>query len=153
MYIYIRKNNFQPHGYTRVQAFYLNLSKIYSQPNTEKHIYTRLSQSNLPRLLYRAWIAFTQFFLFMIYVYVRHRGNKKGDYYIALMYQMQIPGRVVLFRRDFRFPHFPRLDWPFSRDQLLHPLKYVHDDSYDLLFELIARAYSTGTTLLLTPRS
>lgn len=57
-------------------------------------------------------------------------------------------------RRYFRFLHLPRLDWSFSR-LVAHPLKYIRAWRYFLMIynpKFIARAYSTGTTLLLTPK-
>lgn len=56
-------------------------------------------------------------------------------------------------RRYFRFLHLPRLDWSFSR-LVAHPLKYMHDEIFlrPISPKFIARAYSTGTTLLLTPK-
>lgn len=59
-------------------------------------------------------------------------------------------GWAMSIRRYFRFLHLPRLDWSFTRlvAHLLSTCMTIF--SYDLYPKFIARAYSTGTTLLLT---
>lgn len=123
----------------------VRLSDFICSPILRKSI--RLLRLNLLYItsLYRVWL------------YIYSRNVSFADYILAcvtktksviIIYGINISNiwnpssqlsRVHLAEIfDFLFFICPCLDWPSSR-LIHHPLKYVHDDPYDISLEFIAR--------------
>lgn len=100
-------------------------------------------------------------FSFTDYTHVRHRKTEKKRLLYA--YGINISNiwnpssrlsRVILPKFSTLLFSSPRVTVLANFSRLISPpLKYVHDDPYDISFELRAQTYSTGTTLFLTSRS
>jgi len=91
---------------------------------------------------------FTKFFIHRFILACVTKETKKSNCGINILnIKLEFTVEPYGFCWNFWLFYFSRLDWPSSR-LVSHPLKYVHDDPYN-----IHLAYSTGTTLSLTSKS